>query len=465
MAVATQAPGSAVLAGGRRRRSEKNEATEGPSASDAGTPWRVLLLGRDAGRVSGELALQGIAGCPCEGVRTLRREMARGAGALVLTGLTAEGLSTSWARSLRRVLARQPGWSDLPVVAFLSGDEPAPVRDAWLAALDVRGRVVLLDGPIRTGPLVTAVRSALQARRRQYEARTASHELAQLRAERRATLARERDALARADAAMRTKEDFLSTLSHELRTPINAILGWTSMLLDGSLSPERARRALQIIDRNARAQGRLVQELIDASEIGGGRVRLRARAVDFAAIVRFALETAAPAADAKEITVACDIAPAILMRGDPDRLLQVASQLVANAVKFTPRGGAVHVRLVESDRGATLTVVDTGQGIAPDSLPFVFDRFWQADGSTTRRFGGLGLGLAIVRRLVELHGGTAEVRCDGGSGATFVVTLPIVAGGSGEVERLRAAASTSEDTGADKPFESARRVRSAPPSA
>jgi signal transduction histidine kinase len=423
MTIAAQAPKIAVLAEGERQRGDVPESG-GAAAPGAGERWRVLLFGRDAGRVSAELAREGLSGCPCDGVRSLRREMARGAAALVLTELTAEDLSTR-ARSLKRVLSSQPPWSDLPVVALVSNDEPPEVRDAWLAALDTRGRVALLDRPVRSGPLVTAVRSALHARCRQYEARALCHELVRVRAEREASLLRESEANARADAAMRAKEDFLSTISHELRTPINAILGWTTMLLHGSLPSEKTRRALEIVERNARAQGLLVQELLDASEIGGGRLRLCMRPIDFAAVVRLAVETAQPAADAKEIHVASDLAPTVPMHGDPDRLLQIASQLIANAVKFTPRGGSVHVRLALSPSSVQLTVDDTGQGIAVECIPFVFDRFWQADASTTRRFGGLGLGLAIVRRLVELHGGTADVRSDRAVGATFVVTLPL----------------------------------------
>jgi signal transduction histidine kinase len=433
MEVAAQAAKVAVLAEGERHRGDVTESGGMPVGSTlpgGDERWRILLFGRDAGGVSAELAREGLSGCPCDGVRSLRREMARGAAALVLTELTAEDLSTSQVRSLKRVLASQPPWSNLPVVALVSNDEPPAVRDAWLAALDTRGRVALLDRPVRPGPLVTAVRSALQARCRQYEARAVCHELERVRAEREASRARENEANARADAAMRAKEDFLSTISHELRTPINAILGWTAMLLDGSLPSDKTRHALEIVERNAHAQGRLVQELLDASEIGGGRLRLRLCPVDFAAVVRLAVETAQPAADAKDIDLASDLAPAVSMQGDPDRLLQIASQLIANAVKFTPRGGSVHVRLALSPSSVQLTVDDTGQGIAVECIPFVFDRFWQADGSTTRRFGGLGLGLAIVRRLVELHGGTAEVRSDRAVGATFVVTLPVASCGA-----------------------------------
>src|SRR5688500_11697146 len=232
--------------------------------------------------------------------------------------------------------------------------------------------------------------------------------------------------LEREQEANRLKDEFLATLSHELRTPLNAIVGWIHLLRHGQLPDEERRHALERIDRNAHAQARLVQDLLDVSRITTGKLRLDIREMDLAAVVSNAVDACRPAADARQVTVVSQLPGAFLTRGDPDRLQQVVWNLIMNAVRFTPAGGRVTVGLSRKDGVDVLRVRDTGAGIDPQFLPFVFEPFRQADGASTRTHGGLGLGLTIVRRLAELHGGTVDVASDGlGLGATFTVTVPI----------------------------------------
>ena len=238
--------------------------------------------------------------------------------------------------------------------------------------------------------------------------------------ERTAALERERD-------ANRLKDEFLATLSHELRTPLNAVLGWTRVLRAARVEPPTQERALESIERNARAQARLIEDLLEISRIVTGKLRLQVRDTDLAAIVDAAVEIVQPAAMAKRLRLVVDIGPRPAMTsGDPDRLQQVVWNLLSNAVKFTPDDGTVTVRLARSD-GYRLTVEDTGTGIEARFLPYVFEAFRQADGSASREHGGLGLGLAIAKQLVEAHGGTIQARSGGkDAGATFEVFLPSV---------------------------------------
>ncbi len=245
--------------------------------------------------------------------------------------------------------------------------------------------------------------------------------------ERLALLDAELAARREAEAANRAKDEFLATLSHELRTPLNAIVGWTRMLLDGMLDEQSTRRALTIVDRNAHAQAQLVTDLLDVSRIITGKLSLNLRPLDLGSVIGAALDTVRPAAEAKQIRITSKLSSAArLTTGDFQRLQQVVWNLLSNAIKFTPEGGVVDVQLLEHGPGKLrLKVTDSGIGIAPEFLPHVFDRFRQADGSSTRQHGGLGLGLAIVRHLVEQHGGTVFAESGGaGTGATFIVELP-----------------------------------------
>ncbi len=246
--------------------------------------------------------------------------------------------------------------------------------------------------------------------------------------ERTEILTREQEARAEAENANRLKDEFLATLSHELRTPLTAILGWARMLQTNNLEEATAKRALETIERSARTQTQLIEDLLDVSRIITGKLRLDVRAVDLGGIVTAAVDTLLPAAEAKSIRLQTLLDPqAGPVSGDPDRLQQVVWNLVSNAIKFTPKGGRVQVRLECVNSHVEITVSDTGAGISPEFLPHVFDRFRQANQKTTRTHGGLGLGLAIVHQLVELHGGTVHVESSGEDhGATFTVMLPLL---------------------------------------
>jgi PAS domain S-box-containing protein len=240
-------------------------------------------------------------------------------------------------------------------------------------------------------------------------------------------MANERAARDEAERASRMKDEFLATLSHELRTPLNAILGWSQILQSGSSDAEDLRQGLDTIARNGRAQAQIIEDLLDMSRIISGKVRLDVQRVDLAGVVRAAVDTVRPATEAKSIRLQVVLdSLAAPVSGDPNRLQQVFWNLLTNAVKFTPQGGRVQVLLERVNSHLEVSVVDTGEGIAPDFLPQVFDRFRQYDASTTRRHGGLGLGLSIVKQLVELHGGSVRAKSAGlGQGSTFTVLLPL----------------------------------------
>ena len=246
-------------------------------------------------------------------------------------------------------------------------------------------------------------------------------------AEKARLLENERLARVEAERASRLKDEFLATLSHELRTPLNAVLGWSTILRGRQHPDQQVAQGLEAIDRNARIQAQIIEDLLDMSRIISGKVRLDVQALDLPAVVLEAVETMRTSASAKGVrlqTVVDPLNASIL--GDPNRLQQVFWNLLSNAIKFTPKGGRVQVLLQRVNSHVDVSVVDTGEGISPDFLPYIFNRFQQADASTTRRYGGLGLGLAIVKNLVELHGGTVRAKSAGiGKGASFIVSLPL----------------------------------------
>ncbi|HZP36498.1 MAG TPA: ATP-binding protein [Methylomirabilota bacterium] len=248
--------------------------------------------------------------------------------------------------------------------------------------------------------------------------------------DRRASLAREHTARAEAESANRLKDEFLATVSHELRTPLNAILGWAHILRAGKPDEATVARGIEVIERNAHAQAQLVEDILDASRVITGTLRLTPVPVDPAPAVTAAAEAFRAAAQAKGVELVVTVDPdAGRVAGDPGRLQQMVSHLISNAIKFTAAGGRVEARLRRVRDGIEVQVSDTGEGIAPDVLPFVFDRFRQADSTITRRHGGLGLGLALVRHLAELHGGTVHAESPGeGYGATFTIHLPALDG-------------------------------------
>src|SRR5690349_21587034 len=241
-------------------------------------------------------------------------------------------------------------------------------------------------------------------------------------------LLRAERARSEAEAANRIKDEFLATLSHELRTPLTSLLGWSSVLRESRSDQKVLNQGLDAIDRNARVQAQLIDDLLDVSRIVSGKLHLDVRPLDIGSVTRAAIDVVRPAADAKAILLEFVAEPGLgAISADSARLHQVVWNLLSNAVKFTPQGGKIDVYVKQDGSQAKVTVRDSGEGIDPEFLPSVFDRFRQADSSTTRNFGGLGLGLAVVRHLVELHGGTVSAESEGiGKGATFSVTFPLL---------------------------------------
>lgn len=281
----------------------------------------------------------------------------------------------------------------------------------------------------------------LQQKAKSLEAEIAERKLAEERL--RISLAQEQIARAEAESANRMKDEFLATVSHELRTPLNAIIGWSQVLRSGRIDQSTATRAVETIERNAKSQAQLIEDILDVSRAITGKLRLNIGSVDIASVINMAIDSMQLAADSKNIHLAVTLDPkARHTSGDSNRLQQVVWNVLSNAIKFTPPGGQVDVRLERADSNLQITVSDTGQGIQPDLLPFVFDRFRQGDGSSTRRHTGLGLGLAIVRHLVEVHGGTVKAESEGeGLGSRFTIRLPLVSEHEQRMSRARTTAS------------------------
>jgi signal transduction histidine kinase/ActR/RegA family two-component response regulator len=311
---------------------------------------------------------------------------------------------------------------------------------ALMGALLVWVYVLLERGERRRMANAAALREANDALERRVEERTAAWSTAH--AELSAVVAREQQARTELETASRLKDEFLMTISHELRTPLNTIQGWVRMLQTGAVAESQRARTLEIIDRNTRAQTRIVEDLLDVSRIITGKLQLHVSRVDLRAIVQAGVESIRPAAAAKAIVLETRVGEgSFVITGDADRLQQVVWNFLSNALKFTPACGRVSVTLDRPDGAVRVSVTDSGIGIGPEFLPFVFDRFRQGDTGTTRAHGGLGLGLAIARNLVELHGGSVEVDSPGiNKGTTFRVLLPPVASGAhaGQVEDVDA---------------------------
>jgi signal transduction histidine kinase len=298
---------------------------------------------------------------------------------------------------------------DVPIVV-LSGlnDETAAVQCVNAGAQDY-----LIKGEVGSHLLIRSLRYAVAR--------------GELERERSQLLLREQAARAQAEAASRAKDEFLAIISHELRTPLSSIIGWSRLLLSGKLDPISANRGMEAIERNARLQTQLIEDLLDVSRITTGKLHVKARPLELASVLRDTIQTMKPAAEAKDIALHTALDEnAGFISGDRDRLQQVAWNLLSNAIKFTPAGGQINIRLERVGSNVEITVADTGSGINPEFLPYVFERFRQADSSTTRQYGGLGLGLSIVRYLVEMHGGIVQVESPGeGQGSTFRVMFPL----------------------------------------
>jgi PAS domain S-box-containing protein len=347
---------------------------------------------------------------------------------------TLEGIITSWNPAAERMFGFAAAEALGQPIALIIPAERLPEEEVVLARIrrgekvdhfeTVRRRkdgsqveVSLTISPVR-GPTGTIIGASKIARD---IGATKRHER-----ERAQLLARERAARTEAEAANRAKDDFLATLSHELRTPLSAMLGWVEIMRFRG-DPATIAQGLERIERNARVQVRLIEDLLDLSRIAAGKMRLETRPIDLGPVVLAAVETVRTAAEAKGVSLASHIGADAVVMGDPGRLQQVVWNLLSNAVKFTARGGLVEVTVERSTSLALIRVTDTGQGIKPEALPYVFERLRQADSSLTRFHGGLGLGLAIVRYLVELQGGTVSAESPGeGRGATFSVMLPLL---------------------------------------
>ena len=336
----------------------------------------------------------------------------------------------------------------LPVIVLTGSDDEALA----VAAVREGAQDYLVKGRIDGGVLVQAIRYAIERKLVQEDLRQAKNGLERRVEERTAELReinarlqteiaertqaqhqaaellrREQLARAEVEGANRSKDEFLAMLSHELRTPLNAILGWSEILHAEDATSAEVREGIEVIERNARAQARLVEDVLEVSRIICGKIRLSLGHVDLPSVIDAALASARPAAAAKNVTLhrSLENLPQAAF-GDAVRLQQVFWNLISNAIKFTPRGGDVTVLARQSDDHTEVDVVDTGVGIKPDFIPFVFDRFRQSDGSITRTHGGLGLGLSISRHLVEMHGGAISAKSAGeGRGATFTVSLPL----------------------------------------
>jgi len=303
-----------------------------------------------------------------------------------------------------------------PIVVAVSLDRDEVLHD-W--------RIQVVESAVFFGVLTVMMAGTLVALLRQMDQKSAvERALARTQQEEADRLRAANDRL---EKALRMEQEFLMTVSHELRTPLTAIRGWARMLATGAVQGEQQAAAIQSIERNARAQTRLVEDLLDMARVDGGTLRLDIKDVSLPEVVREAVETMTPAADAKNIRVETSVDARIgIIPGDPDRLQQIVWNLLSNAIKFTPNDGRVEVRLERADGHAAIIVRDTGAGISPEFLPHVFDRFRQEDAGRKRRFSGLGLGLAIVKHLVDLHGGSVVVESDGQDhGSTFMVRLPV----------------------------------------
>jgi signal transduction histidine kinase/ActR/RegA family two-component response regulator len=287
----------------------------------------------------------------------------------------------------------------------------------------------LSDGDARLRAITLLQQKARSLEAEIAERREAEDALRAVKGELELQLVREQAARAEAEAANRLKDEFLATVSHELRTPLHAIIGWSHMLRQRRLDEATVTRALETIERNAQSQAQLIEDILDVSRVITGKLRLNVAHVDVAAVVNAAIDSVQLAAESKGIQLEVTLDPrARHVSGDASRLQQVVWNLLSNAIKFTPAGGRVSIRLERANSNVQIRVSDTGCGVSRDFLPFIFDRFRQADGTSTRMHGGLGLGLAIVRHLVELHGGTVHADSDGeGRGATFTISLPLLA--------------------------------------
>lgn len=377
---------------------------------------RVLVrapTGEDASLIVEILGKHGFEVVQKDDLAGLRREWNKGLGALLIAS---EALNDGeYCRRLRQLLDDQEPWSEMPVVILGGSTEDEALRVGQLVGKSAQ--LLILERPLGVATLVSAIEGALRTRRRQYHVKELLDELAASAA-----------AVARAhEEADRAKDEFMATLAHELRSPMTAIRGWIQMLKTGDLDPAEATDALSMIEASTKVQARIIEDLMDVSRILAGKVMIEPAAIELAPVVEHAVATFLPGAAQKGIHFSAAIPQEpILVFADVSRLQQVCWNLISNAIKFTPRDGAVEVTLAREGGNAVIRVRDTGQGISPELLPHLFERYHQEEGVGGKAHVGLGLGLAIARHLVESHGGTIQALSEGaGKGSEFVMSLPL----------------------------------------
>jgi signal transduction histidine kinase len=373
---------------------------------------RVLMLAptlKDASLARDVLDRAGISSFTCLDLECLCNEIERGAAAILIPE---EAITADSGGRLGGLLRQQPTWSDLPILVLArAGADSSSVAQA----MDLLGNVTVLERPMRVSALVSAVRSALRARRHQYQIR--EHLIERERAE---------DAMRAAD---RRKDEFLAILAHELRNPLAPIRNSLHVLQLSGREDPTARHVGQLMERQVSHMVRLVDDLLEVSRITRGKIELRCEPVDIESVVHNAIEICRPLIDASQHSLSLEFTDEHLtVHGDAVRLAQVFSNLVNNAAKYSDPNGHIHVRVGRDGHDVVVSVKDAGIGIPPEMLPRVFELFMQVDGSPNRAHGGLGIGLTLVKSLVELHGGSVEARSDGpGMGSEFVVRLPLAA--------------------------------------
>ena len=364
---------------------------------------RVLVLlptGRDGSLVCETLKKADIFAESCADINDLTEKFAAGAGAVLLAE---ESLKMEAFQQLSETFNAQPVWSDVPVVIF-AGNTGNPER--LLNSVGTTVNATIVERPIRIAMLISAVRGALRAREKQYQTRDLLNQLAE---------------------SDHQKDLFLATLSHELRTPLNSMLGWIQLLRNNSQAVD-LRHGLEIIERNCKAQSEIVSDILFVSRIITGKLTIELKPVELVSALQDAIEVVLPSIEAKQIKLHTFFDPDIgQIKGNYDRLKQIFWNILSNAVKFTPSHGHIEVSARGGKSNVEVEITDSGQGIEPQFLPFIFERFRQADSSYTRKAGGLGLGLAIVRHLVEMHGGSVGVKSGGvNCGTTFTIKIPVL---------------------------------------
>ncbi|MBC7797926.1 MAG: response regulator [Pyrinomonadaceae bacterium] len=360
----------------------------------------LMPTGRDAQLVAAELEKIGLAAFICSDLRHLYECLMVDVGAVLMTE---EALHGNALEELLSEFDKQPVWSDIPVILFSSS---ATTAEKLLETIGSRINATIVERPVRVAMLASAVNGALRARNRQYETR---------------------DLLKKLENADKQKDLFLATLSHELRTPLNSMLGWIRLLREDSNGKVDVPHALEVIERNATAQNELISDILFVSRIVTGTFELNVKPLSLQNVIQTTVDIISPSTNAKSIKLETDFDPnADEITGDADRLQQVIWNLLSNATKFTGQNGKIRISTKRDDANVIIKVKDDGKGINNDFLPLIFERFKQEDNTYTRKFGGLGLGLAIVRDLVKMHGGEITAFSEGeNKGSIFTVTLPV----------------------------------------